>query len=95
MFAHRHTDTHTHTHTHTEGAQATPQYLLLVQHVELISGGHAHTGVPARVVVGGSSEGEGVGAIGGGDSTPRIWGERDTHTDRERERRGGGGRELG
>ena len=53
------------------------KYLLLVQHVELISGNHTETGVPARTIVGGSVvEGLGVGAVGGGDGTPRIWGER-------------------
>lgn len=67
---------------------AVGKYLLLVQHVELISGDHTETGVPVGAVVGGSGKGRGMGAIGGGDGTPRIWGGERTRGEGQREGRG-------
>lgn len=59
------------------------QYLLLVQHVELISTDHTQTRIPVGLLVGGSSSEGGLVSVGGGDSIPRIWERR-----RRRRRRG-------
>lgn len=49
------------------------QYLLLVQHVELISTDHTQTRIPVGLLEGGSSSEGGLVSVGGGDSIPRIW----------------------
>lgn len=49
------------------------QYLLLVQHVELISTDHTQTRIPVGLLVGGSCSEGGLLSERGGDSIPRIW----------------------